>query len=89
MAFTDFEKAVNNASEIGLTTTGRVSGRETSRPAWFVRRGEKLYLPPVTGSRSQWYKNLLKNPAIRLPPTEPSTARQAIRSQTPAKWFGS
>lgn len=66
MAFTDFENALNSTSEIELTTTGRVSGRETSRPVWFSRRDEKLYLLPVTGSRSQWYKNLLKTPAIRL-----------------------
>jgi hypothetical protein len=66
VAFADFEKALNNAGEIGLTTIGRISGRETSRPVWFVRRGEKLYLLTVTGSQSQRYKNLLKTPAIRL-----------------------
>jgi len=51
VAFTDFENALNSTSGIELTTTGRVSGRETSRPVWFVRRGEKLYLLPVTGTR--------------------------------------
>ena len=66
MALTDFENALNGTSEIELTTTGRISGRETSRPVWFIRRDEKLYLLPVTGSRSQWYKNLLKTPAVRL-----------------------
>jgi hypothetical protein len=33
---------------------------------WFVLDGDKLYLLPVTGSDSQWYKNALKNPAIRV-----------------------
>ncbi len=33
---------------------------------WFVRRGEKLYLVPGDGTGSQWYKNLLKTPAVRL-----------------------
>ena len=28
--------------------------------------GEKLYLLPVQGSETQWYKNVLKNPAIRI-----------------------
>jgi hypothetical protein len=66
MAFADFENALNNTNEIELTTTGRTSGRESSRPVWFVRQRENLYLLPVTGSDSQWYKNVLKTPAIRL-----------------------
>jgi hypothetical protein len=66
MALADFENALNGTSEIELTTMGRVSGREISHPVWFVRRGEKLYLLPLTGSRSQWYKNVLKTPMIRL-----------------------
>ncbi len=28
--------------------------------------GEKLYLLPVQGSGTQWYKNVLKNPMIRI-----------------------
>jgi hypothetical protein len=28
--------------------------------------GEKLYLLPVRGSDTQWYKNVLKNPQIRI-----------------------
>ena len=66
MAFADFENALNNTNEIELTTTGRTSGRESSRPVWFLRQGENLYLLPVTGSDSQWYKNVVKTPAIRL-----------------------
>ena len=32
----------------------------------FVLDGEKLYLLPVQGSDTQWYKNVLKNPSIRI-----------------------
>ncbi len=28
--------------------------------------GEKLYLLPVQGSDTQWYKNVLKDPSIRI-----------------------
>ena len=28
--------------------------------------GEKLFLLPVQGSDTQWYKNLLQNPSIRI-----------------------
>jgi hypothetical protein len=66
MAFADFKNALNDTNEIELTTTGRTSGRQSSRPLWFVTQGESLYLLPVTGSDSQWYKNVLKTPTIGL-----------------------
>ena len=66
MAVAEFVGALNSTTEIELTTIGRVSGREISLPVWFVRRDEKLYLLPLTGSQSQWYKNLLQTPMIRL-----------------------
>ncbi len=52
--------------EIKITVTGRKSGRPISIPVWFVSEGDKLYLLPVQGSDTQWYKNVLKNPAIRI-----------------------
>lgn len=66
MADEEFKKALEAGREIELTVTGRTSGREISNPVWFVRDGEKLYLVPVRGSDSDWYKNLLKAPTIRL-----------------------
>jgi hypothetical protein len=66
MAFADFRNALSDTNEIALTTTGRISGRQSSRPVWFVLEGGTLYLLPVTGSDSQWYKNVLKTPTIRL-----------------------
>jgi deazaflavin-dependent oxidoreductase (nitroreductase family) len=52
--------------QIKLTVIGRKSGKKISVPVWFVLEGEKLYLLPVQGSDTQWYKNVLKNPAIRV-----------------------
>jgi deazaflavin-dependent oxidoreductase (nitroreductase family) len=46
--------------------TGRKSGRAISNPIWFVLDENKLYLLPVQGSDTQWYRNLLKNPSIRI-----------------------
>jgi deazaflavin-dependent oxidoreductase (nitroreductase family) len=66
MANEDFSKALESSREIELTVTGRKSGREISLPVWFVRDGEKLYLVPVRGSDSDWYRNVLKEPTIRL-----------------------
>jgi hypothetical protein len=66
VASADFESALNGTSEVDLTVTGRNSGREISRPVWFVRQGQRVFLLPVTGSRSQWYKNLLRAPGLAL-----------------------
>jgi deazaflavin-dependent oxidoreductase (nitroreductase family) len=52
--------------EISISVTGRKSGRLISIPVWFVLDDDKLYLLPVQGSDTQWYKNVLKKPSIRI-----------------------
>jgi deazaflavin-dependent oxidoreductase (nitroreductase family) len=52
--------------EINISVTGRKSGRSVSIPVWFVFEENELYLLPVQGSDTQWYKNVLKNPTIRI-----------------------
>src|SRR5581483_4501590 len=66
MTFTEFAEALKNTDEIEITVTGRKSGRKISNPVWFVHEGEKLYLLPVKGSDSDWFKNILKAPTMRL-----------------------
>lgn len=85
MASADFQGALERTKEIDLTTTGRRTGRESSRPVWFVRRGRSLYLLPVTGSDSQWYKNVLETPAIRLAAGESEYTGQATPITDAAK----
>ena len=60
------EDRLSRSSEVTITVTGRKSGRSISRPIWFVWDEGKLYLLPVKGSDTQWYKNVLKNPSIRI-----------------------
>jgi deazaflavin-dependent oxidoreductase (nitroreductase family) len=52
--------------QIKLSVVGRKSGKTISMPVWFVLEGNKLYLLPVSGSETQWYKNVLQNPSIRV-----------------------
>jgi deazaflavin-dependent oxidoreductase (nitroreductase family) len=52
--------------QIKLSVIGRKSGQTISIPVWFVLEGEKLYLLPVQGSDTHWYKNVLKHPSIRI-----------------------
>ena len=66
MTHTDFRTGVQNASEIEIAVTGRTSGRTHSYPIWFTLDGNKLYLIPVRGSDTDWYKNLRKTPTIHL-----------------------
>lgn len=60
------ESRLSRDREITISVTGRKSGRTISLPIWFVWDGGKLYLLPVKGSDTQWYKNVLKNPSIRI-----------------------
>lgn len=52
--------------ELSITVTGRKSGRPISNPVWFVFEDGKLFLLPVKGSDTQWYKNVLQNRMIRI-----------------------
>ena len=53
-------------SEITISVTGRKSGRTITNPVWFVFDDDMLYLLPVKGSDTQWYRNVLKNPVMRI-----------------------
>jgi deazaflavin-dependent oxidoreductase (nitroreductase family) len=66
MTFNEFEEALKNTDEIEITITGRKSGLRICNTVWFVQEAERLYLLPVKGSDSDWYKNILKTPTMRL-----------------------
>jgi deazaflavin-dependent oxidoreductase (nitroreductase family) len=52
--------------QITITVVGRKSGHKISIPVWFALEGEKLWLLPVRGSDTHWYRNVLQNPSIRI-----------------------
>jgi len=52
--------------EIKIGVTGRNSGRTITVPVWFVLENHTLYLLPVQGSNTQWFKNVLKNPSLQI-----------------------
>jgi deazaflavin-dependent oxidoreductase (nitroreductase family) len=66
----EFPKLLRKVNEIELTVTGRKTGRTSTRPVWFVLDAEKdgssLFLIPVFGAKTQWYKNVLRNPRVVL-----------------------
>lgn len=62
----DLKKRLSRNSEITISVTGRKSGRTISIPIWFVSDDENLYLLPVQGSDTQWYKNVVSDPSIHV-----------------------
>src|SRR5579872_3058938 len=65
-ARTDLKDLLTRHHEISISVTGRKSGPIISIPVWFVFEAGKLYLLPVQGTRTQWYKNVQKKPSIQI-----------------------
>ncbi len=59
-------EALDATREVKITVTGRKSGKNISLPVWFVRQDERLYLLPVQGSDTQWYRNVLQTPVMTI-----------------------
>jgi hypothetical protein len=66
MSKADLHQRLNRAYEITLSVKGRKSGRDISRPVWFTHEGNTLYLLPVQGSDTNWYKNLLVDSTLKI-----------------------
>lgn len=66
MSEADKSKRLDRVSEITLSIKGRKSGRDISRPVWFVHEGNTLYLLPVQGTDTNWYKNFQAEPTLRI-----------------------
>jgi deazaflavin-dependent oxidoreductase (nitroreductase family) len=79
----DLKERLARYRQIKITVIGRKSGHKISIPVWFVLEGEKLYLLPVQGSRTQWYKNVLQNPSIRVDARGVEAEFQAVPITTP------
>ena len=60
------QKALDASKELQITVTGRKTGRQYSTPVWFVREGSTVYFLPVSGSKSQWYKNANKSGRMKI-----------------------
>jgi len=85
MANEQFTRALPSTREIEITVTGRKSGHEISLPVWFAQEGDKLYLVPVNGSDTNWYKNVLKERTIRVSAAGASLTARATPITDPAR----
>lgn len=66
MSKADLYKRLDRASEVTLSVKGRKSGKDIPRPVWFVHEDNILYLLPVQGSDTNWYKNFLVDPTLKI-----------------------
>src|SRR5215471_6480941 len=79
---------LSDVEEIQLGVIGRRTGRKRIRPVWFALEGGTVYLLPVAGSNTEWYKNVLEHPSITLAAkstrwtgrAKPITSRAKVRA---------
>jgi len=71
MADSEFLKGLTSTEAIELTVKDQKTGRSSLRPVWFVLESGKLYLVPVTGSNSEWYKSVLVNAEVQISARSP------------------
>ena len=60
------DPAVATESYCYLTTTGRVSGEPREIEIWFGLDGATVYLLSGGGERSNWVRNLQRDPAVTV-----------------------
>ena len=66
MSKADLYQRLDRVDEITLSVKGRKSGRDIPRPVWFVHEGNTLYMLPVQGTDTNWYKNFLADPTLKI-----------------------
>jgi deazaflavin-dependent oxidoreductase (nitroreductase family) len=49
-----------------LTTTGRRSKHHSSKPVLFVEQGDLIYVLPIAGTSTGWFKNILKDDKVTV-----------------------
>jgi len=62
----NFIETLKGKSEFEITVKGRRTKKAHLTTVWFVHEGSKIYLLPVRGSDTNWYKNVLKDPNVTL-----------------------
>jgi deazaflavin-dependent oxidoreductase (nitroreductase family) len=80
-----FTEALEGTDEITITVTGRSSRRQISVPVWYVAEQGTIYLVPVHGSDSDWYKNLLATPEMQLAADGATASATATPITDPAR----
>src|SRR3989442_15513819 len=78
MAEDALTQALKKRRQISITVIGRRTGRSIKILMWFVFEENTLWLLPMNGSRTQWYRNLQKNRAITI---QGGSSRRDLRAR--------
>jgi deazaflavin-dependent oxidoreductase (nitroreductase family) len=85
----DFLRKLKGSGEVTISVNGRKTGKKLSTPVWFLLDEEKnrVIIVPVSGSKTNWFKNLERNPQIELASDVASTRATAtiVRDADQAK----
>jgi deazaflavin-dependent oxidoreductase (nitroreductase family) len=73
-----------DASTLQLTTIGRTSGALRTVTIWYVY-GDRLYVQSGKNGRTDWYRNLLKTPAVTVKIGEREMRGRATPVEDPAE----
>lgn len=99
----ELDSALADEQYCYLTTTGRLSGEPREIEIWFGLAGDTLYMLSGGGDRSNWVRNLLREPrvAVRIgeqgfdgrariveDPEEKATARRLLLEKYAAGYSG-
>jgi len=76
---------IKDRSTIELTTTGRKSGKQHTRPVWFVVTDGKIVVQAGKDGKTDWYRNLGKTPAAVVRQGEYTFRVRARRVEDPAR----
>jgi deazaflavin-dependent oxidoreductase (nitroreductase family) len=60
------ERHLAEADYCYLTTTGRVTGRPHEIEIWFGADGDRIYLLSGGAERSDWVRNIRRDPGVRI-----------------------
>jgi hypothetical protein len=66
LAVKEFVETLEGKSELEITVKGRRPKKAHSITVWFIHEKNEIYLLPLKGSETEWYKNVLKDPDITL-----------------------
>ena len=60
------KEALAKDRELKIIFTGRKTGKSYDATLWFINEGNRIYLLPVSGSDTNWYRNVKKNPSMNV-----------------------
>lgn len=71
-----------------LTTTGRVTGNPHEVEIWFGILNSTIYLMSGGGEESDWVKNLMKNPSVKVRIAQHTfnAAARIVKDKTEEMW---